>query len=47
MDNGIEFFTATCLNWQPPLEERKDTVRGSNILDKEDWGFITHYAGHL
>ena len=47
MDNGIEFFTATCLNWQPLLlpDERKEIVMKSLkflVNDKRIWlyGFV-------
>ncbi len=42
MENGIEFFTATCLNWQPLLQEdsRKDIIIKSLkflVEDKRIW----------
>jgi putative transposase len=47
MDNGIEFFTATCLNWQPLLlrDEHKDIVMNSLkflVSDNRIWlyGFV-------
>ena len=47
MYNGIEFFTATCLNWQPLLmrDERKDIVMNSLkflVKDNRIWlyGFV-------
>ena len=47
MHNGIEFFTATCLYWQPLLEpnERKDILMESlkfMVNDKRIWlyGFV-------
>jgi putative transposase len=47
MYNGVEFFTATCLNWQPLLshDERKDIVMNSLkflVDDKRIWlyGFV-------
>ena len=47
MHQGIEFFTATCLNWQPLLlpDERKDILMDSlkfMVNDKRIWlyGFV-------
>jgi len=47
MSNGIEFFTATCLNWQPLLkdDERKQIIMNSlrfMVNDKRIWlyGFV-------
>ena len=47
MENGVEFFTATCLKWQPLLDpnERKDIIINSLkflVEDKRIWlyGFI-------
>ena len=47
MEHGIEFFTATCLNWQPLLhtEERKDILMNSlkfMVDDQRIWlyGFV-------
>ena len=47
MENGIEFFTATCLNWQPLLQpdHRKDIVINSLkylVEDERIWlyGFV-------
>jgi len=47
MSNGIEFFTATCLNWQPLLkgDERKQIIMDSlrfMVNDKRIWlyGFV-------
>ncbi|MCE2734825.1 MAG: REP-associated tyrosine transposase [Chryseotalea sp.] len=42
MHNGIEFFTATCLNWQPLLkaDERKDILMNSlrfMVEEKRIW----------
>lgn len=45
MENGVEFFTATCLNWQPLLQQdnRKDIVMNSLKYLVED-GRIWLYA---
>jgi len=47
MEHGIEFFTATCLNWQPLLhnEERKDILMNSLKFMVDDgriwlYGFV-------
>ena len=47
MDSGIEFFTATCLNWQNLLhsDERKQVIMDSLkflVEDKRIWlyGFV-------
>ena len=47
MNNGIEFFTATCLNWQPLLlpDERKQILMDSlrfMVADNRIWlyGFV-------
>jgi hypothetical protein len=46
MDNGIEFFTATCVNWQPllKLDERKDIVMGLCLLPEDyDYSSARYY----